>query len=1072
MQSLRQLEFDIHYEGTASYINSFLIPSLEKSIVYKRATGYFNVESLIAVSQGLESMIIRGGRMQLLLGMHDLTPELLIAQRGSQTSDDVELEGSSRLLALIAEIGSLEDALKLRRLDTLTRLIAGRHLEVKLAKPIGVRSSHIFHVKRFVLEDKNGDFVCATGSPNETLAGAQGNFEEISTFRSWEDQSGHAHELRRKFESMWAGSTPNLIVVNLADAELQQIEIAVSERLANLGIDTTADLNSKKKLVEALKNFVPGKSFTFEGARLYPHQEFAYLKALSRWPIRVLLADEVGLGKTLEVGSVVRYLRDVGHIKSSLFLAPKNVVSQLQAEFSEKFGLEFLVWNSSKQRYVNSKGKEETSDFGPPGSEGAPEWIIVSSQWARGSSSRKHIFEQMQKPPDLLVVDEAHAARVAPPESKTAPSRLFSALMRASEIIPHMILMTATPMQIHVSEYHGLLTILGLPETWRKLRNFELALAHQANPKQALTLNDAKTIALMAGEAIALTPNSDHGALKRIPELNSENLVSGAAYIRRVWTDSVQDFIRLNPAGQLTVRNTRSSLERFGYKFPERKFLEPEIVMPRQMLEIKLSLDTYLSSAYGKVEELLSIDGKGVSRGFVTSIYEQRFASSLSSLQSSLVRRKEKLEALYFDRSMDFEFDDDDLLDDESEPTELIQAAPKAISETVKSAIQNEVNYIEDVLAQIDSIILGPIEGDSKLVSAKEIIKKRISANQRTIVFSRYTDTLNALIRTIESDERFEGVPFGLYTGKDCWISEGLSKHELSKSQLQSALANGRIMFVVCSDAASEGINLQSANVLVNVDVPWNPGRLEQRIGRIARLGQKSPSVEIANLWYPNSVEATMYGRLLERKELYDLAVGAFPELFAKGIREMVSMQSGTRMSYSGDVLEKLEELREESHLKGLAMLWDDNMKKGSKSASIWSKWDRVSQAIGLPVSPETGMVFDGLLNLTSNFDPPNTNASLYAYANKFGTWGLKLHMDEGNRLIKFSASELPKLMHLIFGKDLAIGMSGSGNSEEWLPNHSQFSSVFSGDSKAGEYPDGLNLEQIEIGRLRVDDEG
>ncbi len=77
MQSLRQIEFDIHYEGTASYLTSFLIPALEKSIIYKRATGYFNVESLIAVSRGLESLIMRGGRMQLLLGLHDLTPELV-----------------------------------------------------------------------------------------------------------------------------------------------------------------------------------------------------------------------------------------------------------------------------------------------------------------------------------------------------------------------------------------------------------------------------------------------------------------------------------------------------------------------------------------------------------------------------------------------------------------------------------------------------------------------------------------------------------------------------------------------------------------------------------------------------------------------------------------------------------------------------------------------------------------------------------------------------------------------------------------------------------------------------------
>lgn len=1070
MQGLKALEFEIHYEGTASYINSFLIPALEKSFVYKRATGYFNVESLIAVSQGLESMIVRGGQMQLLLGLHDLSPELLKAQRNSEAPFDPGVENSSRLQDLIKEIGSLQDALKLRRLETLTRLIAGRHLAVKLAKPIGVSSSHIFHVKRFVLEDETGDFVCATGSPNETLAGAEGNFEEISTFRSWEDQSGHAQELKRKFDSLWVGGTPNLLVVDLADAELQLIKNAISERLTTLGIDSSLEVDSRKKFVHALSSFVPAKIFGFEGARLYPHQEFAYLKALSRWPIRVLLADEVGLGKTLEVGAVIKYLKDVGKITSVLFLAPKNVVSQLQGELSEKFGLEFLAWNSSKQRYINAQGATASADFGPPGSMSAPDWTIVSSQWARGSSSRFHIFEDMKKPPSLLVVDEAHAARLPPAESKSAPSRLFSALSKASEIIPHMILMTATPMQIHVAEYHGLLRILGLPETWKKLKNFELALKLQARPTDHMTLNEARTLALMAEEAAALVPDVNLGTLADLPRSNSDNLVQAATHIRRGWLEAVQDFVRLNPATQLTVRNTRSSLERFGYTFPERNFLEPEIEMPRAMSDIKFALDTYLSTAYGRVEELLTADGKGVSRGFVSSIYEQRFASSLWALHSSLQRRKDKLEALYFDRFTALEFDDDDLIDDDTDVNDWTRPAPVEISDRIKSAIQNEVNYLEDVLALINNVASGPIEGDAKLVAAKEIILKKALANQKTIVFSRYTDTLNALVQTIEQDKRFEAIPFGLYTGQECWIADNAVKSQLTKSQLQTALSNGRIMYIVCSDAASEGINLQSASVLVNVDVPWNPGRLEQRIGRIARLGQKAASVDIANLWYPNSVEATMYGRLLERKELYDLAVGTFPALFAKGIREMVSIHSGTRLSYSGDVLDRLEELREESHIKGLAMLWDDNTHQQPKSLSFWEEIDKATADSGLQPKPQSGIQFEGLMELISNFAAPDTNATLLAFANEFGTWDLQLKFDDEGQIRSISASDLPKLIRVTYGVNGQLSKANAVIREEWLPNHANFSSVFPGVYSS--YPQPGDLQSIEVGRLKVMYEG
>ena len=85
------------------------------------------------------------------------------------------------------------------------------------------------------------------------------------------------------------------------------------------------------------------------------------------------------------------------------------------------------------------------------------------------------------------------------------------------------------------------------------------------------------------------------------------------------------------------------------------------------------------------------------------------------------------------------------------------------------------------------------------------------------------------------------------------------------------------VSVVFCSDAASEGLNLQAARVIINIDVPWNPARLEQRIGRIARLGQRADTVKIYNLWYPDSVESKIYTRLLQRKDLYDLAVGEYP---------------------------------------------------------------------------------------------------------------------------------------------------------------------------------------------------
>jgi hypothetical protein len=1066
VKTLKTLNFDIHYEGTASYLNTFLIPALGEASLYKRATGYFNVESLISVSQGLETMLLSGGKMQLLIGMHDLSEELVLAQKASRLDGSPEAEASGRLIQIVEEIGSLRDALKLKRLETLTSLISGGHLSIKLAKPIGVSSNHIFHVKRFVLEDINGDFVCATGSPNETSAGSEGNFEEISTFKSWDDLSGHARELKRKFDSLWLGQNPNLEITELADADLELLERTVVRTLKSLGVDSKSESKSKKIFLESIQSFVPAKTFQFKGARLYPHQEFANLKALSRWPIRVLLADEVGLGKTLEVGSTLRYLQDVGHLQTAIFLAPKNVVNQLQAELFEKFGLEFLVWNSARQRYVDVHGDFADAAYGPPGSKTSPDWILASSQWARGSGIRDHIFKDMEKCPDVLIVDEAHAARVPAPDQNSSPSLLFKALEDACTKIPHVILMTATPMQLHVSEYHGLLRLLGLPKTWQRLKHFELGLTVQAKEQVAMTLNEGKDVALMLSEAKALIPEL---ISQEAQPIDANNIVELANHLRKTWANQQEEFVRLNPATQLTVRNTRHSLEKFGYTFPERNFLSPELDEPLALSEIRFSLNEYLSSAYGKFEELLSPDLKPASKGFVTSIYEQRFASSLWALRSSLNRRRAKLEALYFNSAPSLEFDDDDFLEVGDDERDLDLPNNLAVSEMLKSAIQNEINYVDDVLMQIDAIKAGPVFGDPKLKEASRIIANNVANGKQIIVFSRYTDTLESLLQNISEETTLMDESFGFYSGQECWIQKSGLKGFSTKSQLQKSLANGEISYVLCSDAASEGINLQTASVLVNVDVPWNPGRLEQRIGRIARLGQKAKVVDIANLWYPNSVEAVMYGRLLERKELYDLAVGAFPDLFSKGIREMVNLQSGAKMSFSGDVLEKLEELRERSHFDGLSKLWESGVQGDSKSKLVWKDLNDFFSELGLAFSETEGIDFEQMLNIPSNFGSMEPNARLTRYFNKFGTWGYSIELLGSGERFEFNLGSITQLLRIVFGDGVLVASGGTLSGTEWVPNHKalDLSSLWQG-RVLSDAPNSLSLQEEEIGRIQV----
>ena len=138
---------------------------------------------------------------------------------------------------------------------------------------------------------------------------------------------------------------------------------------------------------------------------------------------------------------------------------------------------------------------------------------------------------------------------------------------------------------------------------------------------------------------------------------------------------------------------------------------------------------------------------------------------------------------------------------------------------------------------------------------------------------------------------------------------------------MKHELFSGEIRIVFCSDAASEGLNLQAARILINVDVPWTPSRLEQRVGRIARLGQIADEVVIYNVWYPNSIEARMYHRIQKRLENTNLAIGEFPDVVAKKIR--AAIMDGSDNDNLG--LSELLEIRNSKQVAALEELWSQS---------------------------------------------------------------------------------------------------------------------------------------------------
>ena len=210
---------------------------------------------------------------------------------------------------------------------------------------------------------------------------------------------------------------------------------------------------------------------------------------------------------------------------------------------------------------------------------------------------------------------------------------------------------------------------------------------------------------------------------------------------------------------------------------------------------------------------------------------------------------------------------------------------------------------------------------DLKIKESISLANVCLERNDKVLVFSRYTDTIDALIQEFTNVGLDKKYRYGVYTGAvSCIISNG-SETPCDKNDLKRGLFSGEINIVFCSDAASEGLNLQAARVLINVDVPWTPARLEQRVGRIARLGQIADEVEIFNVWYPNSIEARMYQRIQKRLENSNLAIGEFPDVVANNIRKAI--MDGTDNDITG--LKELLEIRNSKQVAALEELWSQS---------------------------------------------------------------------------------------------------------------------------------------------------
>ena len=257
--------------------------------------------------------------------------------------------------------------------------------------------------------------------------------------KSWENKDA-VDDQKRFFESLWKNQMQDVYVEDISEDTKEMIIKSIGDEISR-PVKFRFEENIISKMSKMPANFFVSGDIP----SLFMHQERAVLDALSRWPVRVMLSDEVGLGKTFEAAAILAFLMKYSVIDRVMILTPKSVMQQWQDELLTHFKLDAWLYDSTKKEYRSANGRVIRVGNQNPLGAVSPNLILMSAQFARGTKGNSNVFSRADTIlPKLLIVDEAHSARVSTDLSgKRKKTRMYKMVESISKKIPHIILATA-----------------------------------------------------------------------------------------------------------------------------------------------------------------------------------------------------------------------------------------------------------------------------------------------------------------------------------------------------------------------------------------------------------------------------------------------------------------------------------------------------------------------------------------------------------------------------------------------------------------------------------------------------
>lgn len=910
MPSLRDHEWRLKYTpDDADLVRDLYVPLLDVAVRYDRLTGYFSASALALAARGIEGLVRNDGRMRMVVGCTLDPGEIAAIQQGAKLRDQVEAHLAAAPLAPA-------DAGMAQALELLAWLVAQGRLEVKVAVPCD-RNRHpipadgIFHEKAGVVEDRDENSVAFNGSLNETAAGWTKNWESLNVFTSWDDAKRVRQEAEN-FARLWADKAKHVITLDVpaaAEADLLRFlpPADVPARLKKTPLpepvppEPPVVVSAAPPMIDlrrAVWSFIrhaptlPGGGVRVAEATSaitpWPHQIRGFHRLYDQWPPKLLIADEVGLGKTIQAGLLLRQAWLAGRARRILILAPKAICRQWQIELREKFNLNWPIYDGQKLMWYPSPALRGQHEKPVTKTEWHKEAVVIASSHLLRRTDRAKEIVEAAEPWDLVVLDEAHHARRrgAGSAQEGGPNTLLRLMRSLKDRTKGLVLLTATPMQVHPVEVYDLLKLLGLPPEWHEsaFLGFFEDVAHDNPSHEAFDRMAAMFRAVEAAYGPAtvdavqrLGVESPIRAKKVLSALRDPSSIPR----RMLQVDERKAALRLmrlnTPINRLVSRHTRELLRAY-YKagklktrIADRRVEDRFIDLSHNERAIYDAVEDYIANTYNQAVSNDVSAQKRSAIGFVMTIYRRRLASSFLALRETLERhleavRKPSMADLLSGLTEGAE-------DDEGEEPDEDEAA-KVAQEALVLEERSEIERLIGMIRRLPA-------ADTKCEHLRrELAALRADRYQQAMVFTQFTDTMDFLRAELGRNGDLRIMCFSGRGGE-------VSNHDgtwrvISRDDVKRRFREGAADVLLCTDAAAEGLNFQFCGALINYDMPWNPMRVEQRIGRIDRLGQNHPEIRIVNLHYADTVETDVYVALRHRIGLFEKVVGGLQPILAR----------------------------------------------------------------------------------------------------------------------------------------------------------------------------------------------